>query len=125
MRCRLQLSTIGRAPLRPDVKHHMIGKLTSVEKGPERNVRLVITPAAVFSEISEPVGTYEPQAIDHYEITGLQQRDEGIVTLTFVMADKRKVSFYSTEQKFDMVLLLDQLDATIGERRRVDPRENA
>src|SRR5262245_50377265 len=44
-------------------KHHMIGKLTSVEEGPERNVRLVVTPAAVFSEISEPVGAYEPQAI--------------------------------------------------------------
>lgn len=103
----------------------MIGKLTSVDKGPKRTVRLVITPAAVFSEISKPVGTYEPQAIDHYQITGLQQRDEGIVALTFVMADQRKVLFYSTKQKLDMVLLLDQLDATIGERRRIDPRENA
>lgn len=103
----------------------MIGKLTSVEKGPERNVRLVITSSGVFSEISETPGTYDPQAIDHYEVTGLQQADRGIVALTFIMADQRKVIFYSTEQKFDMVLLLDQLDATIGERRRVDPRENA
>ncbi len=107
------------------VKHDMIGKLTSVEKGPERNVSLVVTASGVFSEISEPAGTYDPQTIDHYEITGLQQSDEGIVALTFVMADRRKVLFYSTEQKFDMALLLDQLDATIGERRRVDPRENA
>jgi hypothetical protein len=107
------------------VKHRMLGKLTSVEKGPERNVRLVIRPSGVFSEISTPPGTYDPQTIDYYEITGLQQHDSGVVALTFVMADQRKVLFYATEQKFDMVLLLDELDATIGERRRVDPRENA
>jgi hypothetical protein len=103
----------------------MIGKLTSVERGPERSVKLVITPSAVFSEISEPPGTYAPQIIDHYEVTGLQQDDKGIVRLTFVMADQRRVLFYSTEQKFDMALLLDQLDATIGERRRTDPRKDA
>ena len=103
----------------------MIGRLTSVEKGPERNVRLVITPSAVSSEVSEPPGSYEPQIIDYYELTGLQQSDEGIVALTFVMGAQSKVLFYSTEQKLDMVLLLDQLDATIGERRRVDSRQNA
>lgn len=103
----------------------MVGKLTSVEKGPERNVKLVITPSAVFSEISQPPGTYDPQAIDHYEVTGLQQADKGIVALTFVLTDCRRVLFYSSEQKFDMALLLDQLDATIGERRRFDPRKHA
>jgi len=47
------------------------------------------------------------------------------VTLSFILADQRKVLFYSTEQKFDMALLLDQLDAAMGERRRVDPRRFA
>ena len=103
----------------------MVGKLTSVERGPERNVRLVITRSAVFSEISEPPGTYAPETIDRYELTGLQQDDEGVVKLTFVMTDQRRVLFYSTEQKLDMVLLLDELDATIGERPRIDPRESA
>jgi hypothetical protein len=103
----------------------MIGKLTSVENGPERNVKLVITPSEVCSEISEPPGSYDPQSIDHHEVTGLQQDDDGLVTLTLVMTDQRRVLFYSTYSKFDMVLLLDQLDGTIGDRPRVDPRKHA
>jgi hypothetical protein len=103
----------------------MIGKITSIENGPQRNVRLAITATEVCSEISSPSGSYDPHSIDHYEISGLQQGDHGLVTLTFVLADTRRVRFYSTEQKFDMALLLDQLDATIGERRRVVSREDA
>jgi hypothetical protein len=103
----------------------MIGRLTSVEKGPERNVKLVITPSAIFSEIAEPPGTYDPKAIDHYEVNGLEQNDKGIVTITLVLTDQRKVLFYSTQHKLDMALLLDELDGTIGERRRVDPRKDA
>ena len=51
------------------VKHRMLGKLTSVEKGPERSVVLVITSSGVSSEISQPSGTYDPKLIDHYEVT--------------------------------------------------------
>jgi hypothetical protein len=119
------LDVSGAPCLSASVKHRMIGKLISVEKGPERNVQLVITPVEVRSEISEPLGSYDPQSIDHYEVTGLQPEDEGLVTLTFVLADQRKVRFYSTQQKWDMALLLDQLDATIGERQRIDPRKHA
>src|SRR5688572_11673589 len=96
----------------------MIGELTSVANGPERNVRLVITPTEVQSEISEPAGNYDPRGIDHYELSGLQQHEHGLVSLTFVLVDQRRVRFYCTHSKFDMALLLDQLDATIGERRR-------
>jgi len=49
----------------------MIGKLTSVENGPERNVKLIITPTEVRSEISSPLGIYQPRSIDHYELSGL------------------------------------------------------
>lgn len=96
----------------------MIGRLTSIENGPERNVRIIISPTEVCSEISSPPGSYHPQSIDHYEVSGLQEHDAGLVTLTFVLADQRRVRFYSTHSKFDMALLLDQLDGTIGERRR-------
>jgi len=96
----------------------MIGKLTSVENGPVRNVRLVVTAKEVCSEISSPPGSYDPSRIDHYEVSGLQVQDHGLVTLTFILSDARRIRFYSTESKFDMVLLLDQLDATIGFRRR-------
>ena len=96
----------------------MIGELTSVTNGPERNVRLVITPTEVRSEISEPAASCDPRSIDHYELSGLQEHEHGLVSLTFVLADQRRVQFYCTHSKFDMALLLDQLDATIGERRR-------
>lgn len=96
----------------------MIGRLTSVENGPKRNVSLVISPTKVLSEISLPPGSYDPHIIDHYELAGLQVTDFGLVTLTFVLADQRRVRFYCTEEKLDMALLLDQLDATIGPRKR-------
>jgi hypothetical protein len=96
----------------------MIGELTSVEDGPERNVRLVITPTEVYSEISSPAGSYQPQTIDHYEVSGMQDTPGNLIALTFVLADQRRVQFYCTRSKFDMALLLDQLDATIGERKR-------
>jgi hypothetical protein len=96
----------------------MISKLTSIENGPKRNVELVVTNAEVRSAISSPAGSFDPRSIDHYELSGLQQHETGLVTLTLVLRDGGRVRFYSTESKFDMVLLLDQLDGTIGERRR-------
>ena len=96
----------------------MIGKLTSVENGPERNVTLVITPSELRSKISSPAGSFDPQSVDHYEIVGMQERDIGLATLTVVLVHGQRVRFYCTESKFDMALLLDQLDGTIGERRR-------
>ena len=103
----------------------MIGKITSVENGPERNVKLVITANKLHSEISSPSGAFDPRRVEHYEVSGLQEHDTGLVTLRFVLADGRRVQFYSTEQKFDMALLLDQLDGTIGERRREISRDDA
>ena len=103
----------------------MIGKLTSVENGPERNVKLVITASELRSEISSPSGTFDPLSVSHYEVSGLQERDTGLVTLRFVLADGRRVRFYSTESKLDMVLLLDQLDGTIGDRLREVSRDDA
>jgi hypothetical protein len=96
----------------------MVGKLTSVENGPERNVKLTISRTEVCSEISSPAGSYNPQIIDHYEVSGLQDHDKGLVTLTLVLADQQRVQFYSTHSKFDMALQLDQLDATLGVRER-------
>jgi len=95
-----------------------IGRLASIQNGPERNVKLTISATEVYSEISSPAGTYDPRSIDYYEISGLQERGCGLVRLTLVLADRRRVRFYCTEEKLDMVLLLDELDATIGPRKR-------
>ena len=103
----------------------MVGKLTSVEKGPERNVKLIISATEVSSEISSPPGSYQPQTIDYYELSGMQEAPGSLVTLTLVLTDRQRVQFYSTHSKFDMALLLDQMDATIGERRREVSRVDA
>ncbi len=95
-----------------------VGELISVENGPERNVKLTISPTEVYSEISEPAGIYRPQLITSYEVSGIQDKDKGLVTITFVLTDQRRVRFYSTHSKCDMGLLIDQLDATIGFRER-------
>jgi hypothetical protein len=97
----------------------MIGKITSIEQdGPKRNVRLVISAAEVSSEISSPSGSIHPQDIDHYEVSGIDESPGSLVTLSFVLKDQRRVQFYTTHSKFDFALLLDQLDATIGARKR-------
>lgn len=107
----------------------MIGELTSIRNGPERNVELIITSTEVRSEISSPPGTYDPRGIDHYELSGLQEHEDELITLTLVLTDQRRVHFYCTHSKFDMTLLLDQLDGAIGEKRRefshADPNNKA
>jgi len=95
----------------------MIGKLTSVEKGPERNVKLRITPTEVYSEISSPGGACPPESIVSYEITELAKPHD-VFTLVLLLADGQRVQFYATQSQFDMALLLDQLDGTIGARPR-------
>jgi hypothetical protein len=102
----------------------MICKLTSIENGPKRNVEIVVTGNEVRSAISSPAGSIDPRGIDHNEVSGLQQHETRLVTLALVLKDGQRVRFYSTESKFDMVFLLDQLDGAIGERRRdvVDAR---
>ena len=103
----------------------MVGKLKIGERGPERNVKLVITPGELSSENSSPLGSIDPRSVDRYEISGLQGNESGLVTLTFVLGDGRRVRFYATESKADMVLLLDELDGAIGERRREVARDDA
>lgn len=97
----------------------MLGKLISIENGPERDVEIVVSRDEVRSAISDPVGSIDPSKIDRYELSGVGEHDTGLVTLTIVLTDNRRIQFYRTESKFDLVLLLDQLDGTIGERPRI------
>lgn len=101
----------------------MIGKVTSIRNFAERNVELVVTLNELQSQVSSSSGPINPRDVDHYEITGLQEHDRGLVTLILVLADGRRVRFYSTESKFDMTMLLDQLDGTIGVRPRNVPKQ--
>lgn len=97
----------------------MVGKLISIENGPERNVEIVVRRDEIRSAISEPVGSIDPSKIDRYELSGVGEQETGLVTLTIILTDSQRIQFYRTDSKFDLVLLLDQLDGTIGERPRV------
>lgn len=94
----------------------MIGKLVSVEKGPERNVTLRITPEEVYSEIASPSRSCRPESIARYEIH--IAKPPGVSTISFVLTDGQRVQFYASESQLDIALLIDQLDATIGVRPR-------
>jgi hypothetical protein len=97
----------------------MIGKLISIKKGPERNVKLTISPTEVWSEISSPSDPVPPARIGYYEVSGMDQPAGSLIILTLVLVDQQRVRFYATHSQFDMGLLLDQLDGTINQRKRV------
>lgn len=99
----------------------MIGSLVSIENGPARDMKIDVSPTAVRSEVSLPPGSVLAVSIACYEISGLQPHEKGLVTLTLVLTGGEKVRFYTTHSKFDMALLLDELDGTIGEKERKFP----
>jgi hypothetical protein len=100
-------------------KRLQVGEIMSIESGgPKRNLRVVVSDTEVSSEISSPPGAICPQSIDHYEPSGMQASPGSLITLTLVLTDQRRIDFYSTRSQFDMALLLDQLDGTIGLRKR-------
>ncbi len=80
-------------------------------------MKLRITSTEVYSEISSPGGVRTPESIVSYEITGLAKPHD-VFTLVLLLADGQRVQFYATQSQFDMALLLDQLDGTIGTRPR-------
>lgn len=96
----------------------MIGRLVSVERGPERNVRLIVTPKMLASEISIPTGPVDPALVESYSVVQTIDSNGTLSRLHFVLTDGGNTCFYSTYSMFDLALLLDQLDATIGERPR-------
>ena len=96
----------------------MIGRLISVERGLERNVKVTVTVETLASEISSPSGPVDPRQIQGYEIAQSKDREGTLSQLYFVLSTGGRVRFYSTYSTFDLALLLDQLDGTIGERPR-------
>lgn len=96
----------------------MLGKLTSVEHGPERNVKVTVTTNEVFSEIADPPGRLRTSDIVEYVVRESLCESEPLVSLEFVMTKAGKVTFYRTQSRFDMALLLDWLDSEIGVRPR-------
>jgi hypothetical protein len=98
----------------------VIGQLTSVVNGPERNVKVTITPEEVYSEIAEPSGARRASDLVEYVVKEETLDGATLFTLEFTMSTPglEKISFYRTHSQFDLALLLDMLEATIGDRPR-------
>ncbi|MGN6386380.1 MAG: hypothetical protein ACTHMT_09090 [Verrucomicrobiota bacterium] len=97
----------------------MMGNLISLESGPERNVQITIRAELISSEISMPSGAINPREIESYEIKQCKEQEGTRSSLWVHLSNGNRVLFYSTCSQLDLVLLLDQIDATIGSRPRV------
>ena len=96
----------------------MIGELTSVDNGPQRNVKLTIAADEVFSEIADPPGSLSPSDIVEYHARETLFEAGRLISLEFVLRNGSMVTFYRTRTMLDFGLLLDWLDAVIGFRPR-------
>lgn len=94
-----------------------MGRIISLAKGPERDVEVRITSSEIFSAISDP-----PGAIGGAEVAGLEIAEEK-KGLTFSFPDYsfrlfirlssgRRVLFYEGATRFDLALLLDEIEAS-------------
>jgi|ERR1043166_5242802 hypothetical protein len=93
-----------------------VGKIISVENGPKRDVEVRITRDRLFSEISVP-----PGEISGAEVSGIRVVEEEVGGNKFLhlyletLAGTR-VLFYTGATKFDIALLLDELEASLGNK---------
>jgi hypothetical protein len=95
-----------------------IGKITSVENGPVRDVTVRISSKELFSEISAPPGPISGTDVRAYDV--VEERDGGrlLVHLDLQTVSGRTVRFYTAEAQFDIALLLDELEAALGDKPR-------
>ncbi len=95
-----------------------IGKIISVENGPKRDVVVRIAPGQLFSEISVPPG--EIRGADVSTIHVVEETVEGKPCLQLYLETLRgnRVLFYTAATKFDLALLLDELEASLGDKPR-------
>ncbi len=96
----------------------MLGEFTGVENRPERNVHVEISEMGLSSAIAEPQTQILPESVKRYELAESHENGGSIWDLRIVTSSGA-ISFYRTKSKFDLALLLDELDGTIGERERV------
>ena len=90
-----------------------IGKLTSVANGPERDVEVRISAHELYSEISDPPGAIPERDITRCDVVEESTASGPLVHL-YVTVGGRKVRFYTGETQLDIVLLLDELEASFG-----------
>jgi len=95
-----------------------IGKVISVENGPKRDVKVRISSQEIYSEISEPPGAIPGSSVCSYDV--VEEKIEGhlLVHLYLKTIDGGLVRFYTGEAPFDVALILDELEASLGDKPR-------
>lgn len=74
--------------------------------------------AEVYSEISDPPGAISGADVAAYHVVEEREGDRLFVHLNLRTVDGRTVRFYMAEAPFDVLLLLDELDASLGDKPR-------
>lgn len=95
-----------------------IGRITSLTNGPERDVEVRIASDELFSAISNPAGV-----IKGSEVVGLEVAEEKTgATFSFPdysfrlfmrLSNGHRVLFYQGATRFDLALMLDEIEAAI------------
>jgi hypothetical protein len=95
-----------------------VGKIISLENGPQRDVEILISKDSIYSEVSDPPGVIRPKDVVAIEMVD-QHTDNGVVThMSLRTRGSGVVKFYAGESTFDIVLLLDALESVCGMKPR-------
>ena len=93
-----------------------VGKITSIENGPKRDVDVRITPDRLFSEISIPPGEIVGASVSGIRVVEEEVGDNDCFHLYLETLPGACVLFYTAATKFDIALLLDELEASLGNK---------
>jgi hypothetical protein len=94
------------------------GKLISVDQGPKRDVTVRIAHDELLSEISDPPGPIKGADVTSYHVAEEQCGAVSLLNLYLETATGRRIRFYTADDRFDIALLLDELEASLGNKPR-------
>lgn len=93
----------------------MIGKLISIANGPKRNAEIRIDGKSLFSAMAIPPGEIEPTSVVGLIVERKRRFFRDCYHLRLKLKNMREINFYRSRQIFDIALILDELEAAIGD----------
>ena len=91
-----------------------LGSITSLETGMVRDVDLRISVDSLFSEIAEPPGMVLADGVSGIELVEITMEGEPVYQLFLDLVNGGSVMFYASRSKFDVALVLDELESVGG-----------
>ncbi len=93
-----------------------IGEITGFGERPRRNVEVRIGRRELFSEISEPPGILSSRDVIGIRVSEeLSESGKHVIHLHLNTKGKKSIRFYTAAAKLDIALLLDELEAALGQ----------